>query len=79
MEERTKERNEIITIQDLQEMLGNVSTSTAARRMREVKAVKDRLHLKGKIHRLDWEDYLNRFNKKDDASMIGVTASSSTR
>ena len=42
MEERTKERNEIITIQDLMEMLGGVSITTASRRMREAKAISNR-------------------------------------
>ena len=62
----TEERKEIITIQDMMEMLGCCYT-TASRRIREVKAFSNVLNLSGKIHRKDWEAYLNRFNKKDTA------------
>ena len=79
MEERTKERNEIITIQDLMEMIGGVSITTASRRMREAKAISNRLHLKGKIHIRDWEDYLNRFNKKEDCVPTPISPQSSNR
>ena len=36
--------------------------------MREVKKVSNRLNIKGMIHKLDWDDYLNRFNKKEDSA-----------
>lgn len=56
----SSERAEIITIKDLQEILGGVSYSTATRVMRQVRVASDRLKLKGCIHRLDWLDYLNK-------------------
>lgn len=62
------ERKEIITLKDLGEILGGVSYTTAGRKMREVKKVSNRLNIKGMIHKLDWDDYLNRFNKKEDSA-----------
>ena len=62
----TEERKEIITIQDMMEML-SCSYSTASRTIRQVKAFSNLLEISGKIHRKDWEAYLNRFNKKDTA------------
>ena len=50
---------EVYTIADLREMLGGISYCAGARKMREVKSISDRLHIKGIIHKLDWLDYLN--------------------
>lgn len=50
---------EVYTIADLREMLGGISYCAGARKMREVKSVSDRLHIRGLIHKLDWADYLN--------------------
>lgn len=58
MENLKDERREIITIKDMQEILGGTSYSTATRIMRQVRSVSDRLKMKGLIHRLDWKDYL---------------------
>ena len=49
---------EVYKVSDIQVMLGNVSYSVACRKMREVKAVSDRLNIRGIIHKKDWEDYL---------------------
>ena len=57
---------EVITIKDLQISLG-VSYGTAAKKMREARAVSDRLHISGIIHKLDWQDYLEFFKKKEDS------------
>lgn len=58
---------EVYSVKDLQQILGGVSYSTATRKMREVKAFSDRLEIRGHIHRLDWDDFLNRFAKKEGA------------
>lgn len=52
--------NEVIKVKDMQEILGGASYDTACKKIREVKAVSDRLGIRGVIHRKDWEDYLNR-------------------
>lgn len=48
----------VYKISDLMEMLG-VGYTTAARKMREAKSVKDSLKIKGCIHKDDWENFLN--------------------
>lgn len=58
---------EVYTIKDMQQILGGVSYPRAAKKIREVKYISDRLKIRGLLHKLDWEDYLNRFNKKDSA------------
>ena len=36
------------------------------KRLGEVKAVSNVLDISGKIHRKDWEKYLNRFNNSEE-------------
>ncbi len=48
---------EVYTIKDVEEML-DVKYDTASKIIREVRAVSDRLQVRGRIHRLDWEDFL---------------------
>lgn len=61
---QTNERNEMITIADLMEILGGVSKSTAMRVMREIKKVSNVLDRKGMIHKSDWNTFLEvRKNK----------------
>ena len=67
----SNERKEIINPQDMMAILGQCSYSQACKKIREVKSISDRLGIRGCIHRLDWEDYLNRFNKKDS---VRITA-----
>lgn len=62
---------EVYSVKDVQELLGGVSYNFACRKIREVKTVSDRLEIRGHIHRLDWEDYLNRF-KKDSAETLSA-------
>lgn len=49
---------EVVTIEDLQ-ILYNLSYSSAAKFMRELKVKGDRLNLKGRIHKLDYFLNLN--------------------
>ncbi len=56
---------EVYTIKDLMDKLG-VCYTIAARKMREAKGCSDRLQIKGIIHKLDWEDFLNRGKAKKD-------------
>lgn len=62
---------EVYSVKDIQELLGGVSYNFACRKIREVKTVSDRLEIRGHIHRLDWEAYLNRF-KKDSAETLSA-------
>ena len=64
-ENMIEERKEIITVRDMMEML-DCSYDTACKRLREVKAVSNLLDLRGKVHRKDWERYLNRFNNSEE-------------
>ncbi|MBQ8443740.1 MAG: hypothetical protein IJX25_00085 [Clostridia bacterium] len=59
----SEERKEIITPQDMMQILGGCSYGQACKKIREVKSVSNRLNIKGQIHILDWQDYLNRFSK----------------
>ena len=62
--EEAKVEKEVYSIQDLQEILGRVCYWTACKKMREVKEYRDRLKIKGYIHRRDWEDFLGRFSNE---------------
>lgn len=62
---------EVYSVKDIQELLGGVSYNFACRKIREIKTVSDRLEIRGHIHRLDWEAYLNRF-KKDSAETLSA-------
>ena len=57
--------SEVINVEEMMKILGGLSYDTACRKIREVKSYSDRLNIRGVIHRLDWQDYLNRFQKKD--------------
>ena len=59
---------EIINVEDMQVILGGCSYSQACRKMREVKHFSNRLNIKGHVHVLDWQDYLNRFAIKKDSA-----------
>lgn len=48
---------EVYSIKDMEQMLG-VKYDTASRIVREARAVSDRLHISGRIHKLDWEEFL---------------------
>ena len=49
---------EVYTVSDMQQILGNSSYSTACKKIREVKSISNRLDIRGLIHKLDWQDYL---------------------
>ncbi|MCM1222922.1 MAG: hypothetical protein NC548_51570 [Lachnospiraceae bacterium] len=57
----TVNASEIISIQDMQKILGNVSYGYAAKKIREVKLVSDVLGISGKIHQKDWVRFLDRY------------------
>lgn len=59
---------EIINVYDMIKILGGCSYSQACRKIREVKNFSNRLNIKGNIHVLDWQDYLNRFAIKKDSA-----------
>lgn len=50
--------SQVYSVDDIQKILGGMSKSTASRVMREVKKVSDLLKIKGRIHKIDWEKYL---------------------
>jgi len=54
---------EVLRIKDLMELLG-LSYSAAQRLMREVKANRDCLGIRGLIHRSDWIAYCERNDKE---------------
>lgn len=55
---------EVIRAVDIVAELG-VSKATAYKIIREIKAVSDTLGISGLIHQVDYQAYLNRFNKKE--------------
>ena len=54
---------EVIGVQDMRQILGGCSYEQACKKIREVKKFSNRLNIRGYIHSLDWQAYLNRFNK----------------
>ena len=56
-------QKEIIKAQDMMTILGGCSYSQACKKIREVKKFSDCLGIRGCIHLIDWQAYLNRFNK----------------
>lgn len=53
---------EVFTVKDIEEIF-QVKRTTAYKIMKEIKAVSDRLELAGRVHKKDYEDYLNRKSK----------------
>lgn len=52
-------QQEVFNVNDI-EMLFKVKSGKAYKIMREIKAHSDRLKIGGRIHRKDYEDYINR-------------------
>lgn len=61
-------RKEVIGAYDMMKILGGCSYSQACKKIREVKHFSNRLNIRGFIHVLDWQDYLNRFAIKKDSA-----------
>lgn len=56
---------EVFTTQDIM-TLCQVKYVTACKIMKSIRSVSDRLGIKGIIHKKDYLDYINRFNKKNE-------------
>lgn len=59
------EKKEVLTKQDIMDICG-VKDVTAYKIMKAVRSVSDRLGIKGIIHKKDYLDYINRFDKKNE-------------
>lgn len=59
------EKKEVLTKQDIM-ILCEVEQTTAYKIMKAVRSVSDRLGIKGIIHKKDYLDYINRFDKKNE-------------
>lgn len=59
------EQKEVLTKQDIM-ILCEVEQTTAYKIMKAVRSVSDRLGIKGIIHKKDYLDYINRFDKKNE-------------
>lgn len=57
------ETKEVLCAKDIA-VIFEVNIQTAYKKIREIRSVSDRLGFSGKCHRKDYEDYLNRFDKK---------------
>jgi len=55
-------QKEVFNVDDIK-IIFQVGKQSAYRIIREIKSVSDRLEISGRIHRKDYEDYINRFNK----------------
>ena len=54
-------QKEVFNVKDIQ-VIFNVGQSKAYKIMRAIKSVSDRLEITGRVHRKDYEDYINRFD-----------------
>lgn len=61
------ETKEVFTTQDIMVICG-VKDVTAYKIMKAIRSVSDRLGIKGIIHKKDYLDYINRFDKKNEQS-----------
>jgi len=57
------EQKETYRNADIQ-VLFDVARSKASEMIRAIKSVSDRTGIKGRVHRLDYQDYLNRVGKQ---------------
>lgn len=55
---------EVFTVKDI-EVLFQVKQNVAYRIIKQIKSVSDRLQLSGRVHKKDYEDYINRPLKKE--------------
>lgn len=54
-------QKEVFNVKDI-EVIFNVGQGKAYKIMRAIKSVSDRLEITGRVHRKDYEDYINRFD-----------------
>ena len=69
------EKKEVLTKQDIM-ILCEVEQTTAYKIMRAVRSVSDRLGIKGIIHKKDYLDYINRFDKKNEQDVASGKSTS---
>lgn len=55
---------EVFNVNDVS-IVFNVGKSKAYKIMRQIKSISDRLSISGRIHKKDYEDYINRFANKE--------------
>ena len=55
-------QKEVFTVDDIKALCG-LKKDRAYKLIREIRDYSDRLRISGKIHRKDYEDYINRFDK----------------
>lgn len=58
------ESKEVFNVDDIA-IIFEVNKFTAYRKIREIRNFSDRLGFSGKVHRKDYEDYINRDLKKE--------------
>ena len=69
------EKKEVLTKQDIM-ILCEVEQTTAYKIMKAVRSVSDRLGIKGIIHKKDYLDYINRFDKKNEQDVASGKSTS---
>lgn len=57
------EKKEVLCAKDIA-IIFEINIQTAYKKIREIRSVSDRLGFSGKVHRKDYEDYINRLDKK---------------
>ena len=57
-------QKEVFNVNDIK-ILCQCGLATAYKIIRQIKSVSDRLGLSGRIHKKDYEDYINRFAEKE--------------
>ena len=50
---------EVFNVEDVKQIF-DIGTGRAYKKMREIKSISDRIGISGRIHRKDYEDYINR-------------------
>lgn len=59
MEVRQILEKEVLNVEDIKTIFG-VGKNLAYKTIRQIKSVSDRIGIVGKVHRKDYEDYINR-------------------
>ena len=54
---------EVFNVKDIM-IIFQCGQNAAYKLIREIRSVSDRLHLTGKVHKKDYEDYINRIKKE---------------
>ena len=58
-------KKEVFTVNDIQTIF-SVKKARAYKIMKGIKSYSDRLNTSGRIHKKDYEDWLNRFDKEEE-------------